>query len=214
MFLTKILEEQNSKYNGSIRVVKTFGSDAYIQANGLTQSGGIVETIWKQTLKKVKKTKQNINTCLILGLGGGTVAKLVRKNWPKVKITGVDIDPIMTNLGSRYLDLDSQKVDIKIMDAFDYLNRNKNKKYDLIIADLYNGDKFPEKFATKHYIQLAGSLLSEEGMIVFNRLYFGSRYSYSDKKSGLGDFEENLQKVFTKVDRFHPVSNIMFLCLK
>ena len=41
----KILEERESKYNGHLRVVKTLGMGIYIQADGLTQSGGIVERI-------------------------------------------------------------------------------------------------------------------------------------------------------------------------
>ena len=47
----------------------------YIQANGLTQSGGIVESIWKSTLRQIKA--KDINSILILGLGGGTLAKLL-----------------------------------------------------------------------------------------------------------------------------------------
>src|SRR3989338_7700264 len=89
----------------------------YIQAGGLTQSGGIVEIIWKKTLKKVKSEEGKVKSALILGLGGGTVAKLIRKNWPEAKITGVDIDPVMIELGKKYLHLDESQVKIKIQDA-------------------------------------------------------------------------------------------------
>src|SRR5688572_6244371 len=114
MLGTKTLEVRKSKFNGEIKVVKTFGMGIYIQSNGLTQSGGIVETIWKSTIRKLKNKKPQVKTCLILGLGGGTVAKLIRKSWPNVKITGVDIDPMMVELGKKYLDLSEVKVDIKI----------------------------------------------------------------------------------------------------
>ncbi|KKR69202.1 MAG: hypothetical protein UU12_C0046G0006, partial [Candidatus Woesebacteria bacterium GW2011_GWA2_40_7b] len=117
MIGTKILEERESKYNGHLRVVKNIGLGTYIQAEGLTQSGGIVETIWKSTLKRIHKSLATNHKTLILGLGGGTVAKLIRKLWPKAKITGVDIDPLIVELGKKYLGMGKYDVDIQIADA-------------------------------------------------------------------------------------------------
>jgi len=113
----KILSVRKSKYNGKIVVSKSLGFGTYIQAEGLTQSGGIVETIWKSTLRKIHNSKFVIHNSLILGLGGGTAAKLIRKNWPDAKITGVDIDPAMVELGKKHLRLDEFGVEIKIGDV-------------------------------------------------------------------------------------------------
>jgi spermidine synthase len=206
MLGTKILEERRSKFNGNLRVVRSFGLGTYIQADGLTQSGGIVEGIWKQTLKKVKSEKLKVKSCLILGLGGGTVAKLIRKNWPEAKITGVDIDPVMVELGIKYLALDTSKAEIVIQDAFDYyLVPNA---YDLVIIDLYQGDQFPKKFESEDYIHLVRHGLASKGVAIFNRLYF------KDKKKDAKDFGGKLKKIFKKVDYFYPITNIMFVCSK
>jgi len=201
MFLTKILEERKSKFNGDVRVVKTLGMGTYIQANGLTQSGGIVSTMWQSTLSKIRNV-------LILGLGGGTVAKLIRKNWPQAEITGIDIDPIMVELGKKYLDLDKLGVQVTVRDASNLSNlpNHPNQKYDLIIVDLYNGDKFPKKFETDNYIHLVSSLLARSGVAVFNRLY------YKEKKIEAEEFGKKLNKVFKNVESFRPVSNIMYIC--
>jgi spermidine synthase len=179
----------------------------YIQSDGLTQSGGIVETIWKQTLKKVKTKNENVKSVLILGLGGGTVAKLIRKNWPDAKITGVDVDPMMVELGKKYLDLDDQNVEIIIADALYFLTHHSSlKSYDLIIVDLYNGDKFPDKFTKNNYIHLVRHGLTRGGLAVFNRLYF------KDRKEEAIAFGEKLKKVFGTVEYFYPISNVMFIC--
>ena len=85
MLGTTILKERTSKYNGSLRVVRSWGLGTYIQSDGLTQSGGVVEGIWRQTIKKVKSKSEKVKSVLILGLGGGTVAKLVRKDWPRMQ---------------------------------------------------------------------------------------------------------------------------------
>ena len=127
MLGTKVLEERKSKYNGQLRVVRSLGFGTYIQAEGLTQSGGVVETIWKSTLKKIHCSQFNVHRSLILGLGGGTVAKLIRKNWPEAKITGIDIDPVMVELGKKYLGLDQINLEIKIADALDFVTVHRSQ---------------------------------------------------------------------------------------
>lgn len=209
MLGTIILEERESKYNGHLKVVKTWGMGTYIQAGGLTQSGGIVESIWKQTLKKISKAwpnnnlvndkKLNAKSILILGLGGGTLAKLLRKKYPDAKIIGVEIDPIMIELGKKYLDLDRYDIDIKIIDAFKFL-KNSKQKYDLLIVDTYLGDKVVE------IAEIAGSDPAMAEITVFNRLYYGN------KRPDTVRFGNRLEKIFKKVTWFYPEANLMFLC--
>lgn len=193
MLGTKILEERESKYNGNVVVKKTFGMGIYIQCNGLTQSGGIVEQIWKSTLRRIKD--KHITKILILGLGGGTLAKLLRKKYPTAKITGVEIDPIMIELGKKYLNLDKYNIDIKIADA---LTCNLiHDTWDLIIVDTYLGDKF---------VDIAGSEPSMAKLTIFNRLYYGNK-----KKEAL-EFGEKLKTVYKKIETFYPTANVMFFC--
>ncbi len=208
---TKVLEERKSKHNGELRVVKTFGMGTYIQSNGLTQSGGVVETIWRQTLRQIKSDGEEIKEVLILGLGGGTVAKLIRRRWPEAKITGVEIDPIMIELGKKYLELDHTNIKIEIADAVDFLTHHSSPAtgiYDLIIVDLYNGDKFPKHFETENYIHLLRSDLTRPGIAVFNRLYYGEKRPQAVK------FGNKLGKFFSEVRWFYPEANLMLLCKK
>lgn len=208
MIGTKILEERKSKYNGALRVVNTWGMGTYIQSDGLTQSGGIVEGIWRQTLKQIVNSKLLINNCLILGLGGGTVAKLIRKNWPGANITGVDIDSVIVDLGKKYLGLGDQNVEIIIDDAMKFVSDYTlyAKRFDLVVVDLYNGDQFPKKFESENYIHLIRTILTSNGVAVFNRLY------YKEKKKEARRFGEKLRRIFSKVEEYRPISNVMFIC--
>jgi spermidine synthase len=199
MLGTKILEERKSKYNGDIKVIRSLGFGTYIQVNNLTQSGGVVENIWNQTLKKVHKSLVTNHQSLILGLGGGTVAKLIRKYWPKSKIIGVEIDPVMVELGTRYLALDTSKTKIVISDAYDFC---ETSAYDLVIVDIYCGDVFPKKFEQEEFLKK----LTKNKLIIFNRLYFG------EKRKEVVKFGSKLEKVFKRVDWFYPQANLMFLC--
>lgn len=199
----KVLEESTSKYNGNIKVIRDFIWGNRIVVNNLTQSGGILFEVWQATLRKLQNKK--VDSCLILGLGGGSVAEIVNKNWQTAKITGIDIDSKMIELGKKYLGLKKVEIDICIIDAMKFVQKEK-KIYDLILVDLYCGDKFPEKFEDERFLKNVKKLLSKNGLIIFNRLW-GKENKVSSLK-----FSDKLGKVFCEVETFFPKANVMFLC--
>src|SRR3990172_8787664 len=205
---TKVLEKVKSPINGEIEVIRSLAFGTYIQVANLTQSGGILFDVWKKPLKKVAGSKKQVASVLILGLGGGTVVKLVKKFWPEAKITGVDLDPIMIELGKKYLGLDEKVVEISISDAFNFLatyDSQHTTKFDLILIDLYVGDDFPKKFESENYIQRTRTILASGGIVIFNRLYYGEKRAQSMKCG------ERLEKIFKKVEIVFPEANIMFI---
>lgn len=201
----KILDEKDSPINGRIVVVKNPGLGIYIQVEGLTQSGSVVYDIWNTMLKKVKKKKPKVDDCLVLGLGGGSAAKLVRKYWKDANIVGVDIDPVFVEFGEKYMQLDRVGADIHIQDGVEFIKGNK-KRYDLILVDMYIGYEVPEKFNKPSFIKDIKEMLNENGLAVFNRLYF------DDKRKLAEQFYDKLEKEFEKVERVYPEANVMFIC--
>ncbi len=200
-----IMEEVDSPFNGKLTVMKDLAWGVHIRTNGLTQSGGIVEDVWRKSLKKIKGGNPTINSSLILGLGGGSVAKLINKFWPKSQITGVDIDPVMVGLGKKYLDLDKIKVEIIIKDASKFV-RSRRNRYDLVCVDMYRGEEVPEEFNTLEFIRKVKKLLKEDGIAVFNRLYG------PDNRLSSMQFAKRLEDVFWKVEYIYPQANVMFVC--
>jgi spermidine synthase len=196
---TKVLEKRKSKFNGEIKVIRNLAFGTYIQAGGITQSGGIIEDIWRPTLKKLHNSKLIIRNSLILGLGGGTITKIIRKFWPKANIIGVDIDPVIVELGKKYLNLKGIK--IEITDACDWIVKNK-KDFDLVIVDIYKGRDFPQKFEEEKFLKS----LTKFKIVIFNRLYYG------EKRPEAMKFGQKLEKVFPKVEYFYPQANLMFVC--
>src|SRR4030067_2141317 len=183
---TRILEEVDSPVNGKVRVLQSLACGNHVQAGNLTQSGGVVTNVWKYSLKKVKEKKAEINNCLILGLGGGSAAKLVRNFWTNAEIIGVELDPVMVDLGMKYLGLGSANVKIITDDALEFCKKEmikseegSNKKYDLILVDIYVGDVIPDKFETEDFVQNIKALISDNGMTVFNRIYFDENKGYA-----------------------------------
>lgn len=207
---TKILEKVKSKYNGEIIVVRDFTFGTYIKVNGLTQSGNLIKEIWITTIKKTKLNKSDIKTGLLLGLGGGSVVHVWKNFWPEIKISAVDIDEKMVEMGKKHMKLDTKDIKIIISDAQNSAKnfKAKNIKFDLIGVDLYCGDNYPEKFESEKFPKLLKSLLSDNGVIIFNRLYYG------DKRAKSAKFGKMLEKIFTKVIVVYPEANVMFVCWK
>jgi len=203
----KILCKVDSPFNGELLVVRDFLWGTYIMGGGLTQSGGVAYEVWENSLSRAKSIKKELNSVLIVGLGGGSIANIVRKNWGKdLKIVGVDIDPVIVSLGEKYLKTKSDQVIVNIGDAEDFVKKEKNK-YDLICIDTYQMDEFPKKFESQNFINNIKEILNKNGIIIFNRLY------YNEKRQIADDFYHNvLQKNFLKIKIVYPQANIMYIC--
>jgi len=201
----KILEEVISPINGKLTVIRDLTFGTYIHGGGITQSGGIAQLIWKKPLVRLQNFE--IRNCLILGLGGGGIVRLIRKNWPKVKIVGVDIDPVIVDLGRKYLGLDKEGVEIVIDDAYNFVAKKPQlKSWDLVCVDIYLGQEYPRKFEERKFIEGVKKVLGKNGFAVFNRLY------YEEKRIQAVRFLHLLEKTFSKVDVVYPKANIMFIC--
>lgn len=203
---TKVLEEVDSPINGKIRVVRTLGLGTYMQVENLTQSGGLVKEAWSHTLGRIKKKKPEVKNCLILGLGGGSAAMKIKGLWPKAEITGVDVDPLMIELGKKYLGLTGVNVAIDDASNFSIDAHRKSQKYDLILIDTYLGSSYPPEFQGDDFLIRIKGLLTSSGLAVFNRLY------YAEKRPVAMKFGAKLEKVFVRVDYVFPEANVMFIC--
>jgi spermidine synthase len=191
-------------FQGSVRVV----------ADGLTQSGGLVTTLWSTALEDAQSKyfkSYSPQGVLILGYGSGSAALVARKLWPKAKITGIEIDPVMIELGEKYIfptkSASTPGVNIIQTDAFTYLDHNRTK-YDLIINDLYLGSVIPPKSYSRHFINNIKRSLSDRGCALFN--VFATKKNSSQAEA----FKQMLISHFPFMTRLHTISNWIFLVAK
>lgn len=206
--MPKVLEEYVSPFNGEVKVVKDLAFGTHIKAANLTQSGGIIRSIWKTVFRKAHANDWDVSRALILGLGGGTLVQVIQKHWPDAQITGVDIDPLMVEMGKKYLKLNPDEVQIVISDATKFCKKQirLNKHYDLICIDMYNGDIYPPQFEEVEFLKMVKKLLSDDGVAIFNRLYYGEKRKLSVT------FSKKLSAVFSTNDAIYPEANVMFVC--
>jgi spermidine synthase len=77
---------------------------------------------------------------LLLGLGGGSAARIVRAIAPRARITGVEIDPDVVKLARRWFDLDALGVETVVADAVEYIARTR-AHYDVVLEDCFIGSE-------------------------------------------------------------------------
>lgn len=168
-FWPTLIDTRLSAFNGEIKVLR-FWNRFQLVVKGTTQSGGLVTTLWLQVLKQIKARPQFPASprILVLGLGGGSFLAPIYKYFPQAEVTGIDIDPVMIDLGKQYLSLSSfPHLKIIIADAFAWLSQS-TAKYDLILVDLYQGQRLPPQFIDPAFLSQVRHHLKPAGLVCFN----------------------------------------------
>ncbi len=215
LFFPKIIEQTSSTFNKKIQIMEVF-SRRSLRVNGMTQSGSIVEDIYKRIIPILNNTNYQINTnkpinILVLGFGTGTFAKLIQQKYSQAKIVGIEIDKTIIDLGKKYFATD-KITNLKLIndDAIKFVNSHYDtvpyhSRFDIIFVDLYRGEQIEAKVETTEFLEKIRELLSKNGVIIFNRLNFSSHKEKAQK------FKARLETIFSQVTQLKSYSNIIFL---
>jgi spermidine synthase len=103
---------------------------------------------------------------LLLGLGAGTVARLLVARFGTVPIVGVDDDPSVIALAREELE-DVPSLEIVQQDAFEYV-ATATAAFDLACVDLYRGAEIQAGIIHRPFLRQLRSLLEPRGLAVFN----------------------------------------------
>lgn len=206
----KVLEEVTSPISGKIQVISFFGNKRIV-VDGLVQSGGLLKGVWEKGIDKLTTYNLQLTTCLILGLGGGTLAHLISKKWPKAKIVGIEIDKEIIRLGKKYFGLDKIP-NLKIINAdaikliTDY--RLPITDYQLVFLDLYLGRMVPPGSEKEEFLKGLEKILKKEGTIVINRLFSG------EERKLVRQFIGKLEQIFPQINLVRTDSNLLIFLRK
>ena len=125
-----------------------------------------------------------IDSTLMLGLGGASAPKLMQRYFPHVAIDIAEIDSMVFDVAREYFYFKpAENTNIFIGDARVFLKRSR-KTYDLILMDAYTANKYgsfvPFHLATTEFFGIVDEHLSENGVFAFNVI--GSLYGRDKKK--------------------------------
>ena len=113
------------------------------------------------------------SVCLI-GLGGGYIPTVFRMHLPQVRLHTVEVDPLVEKLAAKYFGFSIPAGQtLSIDDGRQFLKKSR-ERYDQIWLDAFNSDYIPAHMATKEFLMLVRSRLTDGGIVVQN-LFCGNR---------------------------------------
>lgn len=143
---------------------------------------------------------------LILGLGLGSIPYMLEKKFSKkFSYTAVEYDENVIFLASRY-SIPRLKSSIHIIcrDAAHHVYEDEDE-YDIICIDVFLDDVIPDAISDIEFLQTIKSLLTHDGILIFNRLN-----RERDEKKLIRDY---IDEVFVKVFPEHGSIQVEGNCM-
>ena len=140
-------------------------------------------------------------SCLLIGLGGGSMVRFVNHHFPDLRLDVVELDPAMVAVARDFFGTtDGARTRIFVADGREYLERS-GARYDLILIDahLHPGERTD---ASGHPLTLQGEefyrsirqRLHPRGVVMFNILMGPDAQRYV----------EGILRAFTAADVYRP----------
>ena len=106
---------------------------------------------------------------LVLGLGAGTLVKLIQKFYPRAHLDVVELVPAVHRMALRYFALKpAARTTIHIMDAHDFVLKKAKHKYDLVLMDCFDAKFVPPKLRTLRFTRGLHRILTPTGRVATN----------------------------------------------
>jgi spermidine synthase len=154
-----------SETSGKLDIYKLYGQVS-LSMNGIPQSGPYYASMWNNVLPKLPKNPQS---CLILGLGGGTIIPMLQKKYLTIDITTIEIDPIIIQIAKDFfLITENSNLHIIQDDAFRWIKKSDPKLFDVIIIDVFHNIENPPQFHSTDFFISIASRLSKNGIAIVN----------------------------------------------
>jgi len=119
---------------------------------------------------------------LIVGLGGGTLSRMLAHYFPQANVVTVELDGKVFELAKQYFGFkESEKNKVVVNDGRVYVKRLLTKpspRFALILLDAYRGGYIPEHLTTREFMIECTKALNPGGLIVSNMRSDIETYDY------------------------------------
>jgi len=157
--------------NGTVRELFVKG----VKQSAWSEDEHVFEgTYWRVAVSIPFELPSESPKFLVIGLGGGTIPKLLSSRYPSCEVVCLEIDPMIIDIASNLFSLKNYK-NVKIIkaNANNWISRNFSKYqnyFDGIFLDAFFGDSFSlnTQFVMIEKIQ---KMLQIDGVMITNRIY-------------------------------------------
>jgi len=109
-----------------------------------------------------------LDRMLMLGLGGGTYATLLRRHFPELVIDAVEIDPVVVEAAKGFFRVkEDERFRIHVQDGAKFI-RETPGAYDLVFLDAYSGEGLPRDLSSPAFFDAVRAKVADRGVVVLN----------------------------------------------
>lgn len=108
---------------------------------------------------------------LVVGLGGGTLSRVMAHYFPEAKVDSVELDPDVVKMAKKYfLFKEGPNVKVFVRDGRVHIKSlvRQKAKYNIIMLDAFRGGYIPYHLTTREFLEECRSILSPGGVVVSN----------------------------------------------
>jgi len=154
------------------RELRVDGTLASYYRPGAAATGTVWDAIAAPILALEPRRRRS---ALVLGLGGGSAARLIRTLAAEAHIVGVELDAEVVAAARSHFDLDALGVEIVLGDALSVLKRER-RRFDIVIEDVFVGItrhvRKPAGFPLPG-LALAWRRVAKGGVLISNTIHEG-----------------------------------------
>lgn len=176
-----LLRESESAYNYS----QVFSDEAGTRYLHLNEGQGI-HSIWHPTerffngswdfflaapyFNSPPHSPANVDSLLIIGLAGGTIARQHQAIYGDILMTGIELDGQILSLAAQYFGMNASEMPslTTIKQDGRYALRYLQTSYDVIAIDAYRPPYIPWHLTTNEFFAETRAILSEDGLLAIN----------------------------------------------
>ncbi|QYJ78210.1 spermidine synthase [Shewanella acanthi] len=108
-------------------------------------------------------------SAIVLGLGGGALIHALRNFDAAIKLTAVELRPVVIELAKRYFQLPiGKKLNLINGNAITFLENPDHKKVDVIFADIYSAKGVDSAQLSPSFLENCTKLIKPNGYLVLN----------------------------------------------
>lgn len=168
----QVLFRQDTQYH-RITVTES-GTTRNLRFDASRQSGidltdGITSAVrYADYMQLAMAVKPDARSALVIGLGGGLIAKRFWHDYPRMKVDSVEIDPVVVGVARRYFAFPTDsRLRVFVQDGRRYVQTTKDA-YDVVVMDAYYADALPFHLTTQEFFREAKSKMATDGVLAYN----------------------------------------------
>jgi predicted membrane-bound spermidine synthase len=150
-----------------LRLNEGQGIHSIYSPNTLNYNGPWEQVISAPFFNPAPVTTDAITNAAIVGLAAGTTSRELLAVFPNIKVDGIEIDPLIVDVGNQYFAMQNERLNVIIQDGR-WALENSPQQYDIISVDAYRPPYIPWHMTTVEFFQIVFDHLDADGVMVIN----------------------------------------------